>query len=49
MLKPWDELTPDEKLEVVNQIADPGLSWPIRAGLLYEYLRLKWLINQSGD
>ena len=43
MIKPWTDLTPREKLMVIEQIADPGFTWTTRAGLVYEYLRIKWL------
>jgi hypothetical protein len=40
-LPPWDELTPEERLAVVEQIAGPGLSWALRARQVYEHLRAK--------
>ena len=38
-MKPWDSLTPDEKISYVEMIAAPGLPWVIRARALYERLR----------
>ena len=38
-MKPWDSLTPDEKMSYVEMIAAPGLPWVIRARALYERLR----------
>lgn len=39
---PWEELTPEERLNVVEFIAIPGHSWTLRARLIYEHLRRKW-------
>ena len=38
-MKPWDSLTPDEKMSYVEMIATPGLPWVLRARALYERLR----------
>ena len=49
MIKPWTELTPDERLEIVTQFAIPGFDWTTRVGVVYEYLRLKWLENDLSS
>lgn len=41
MLKAWKDLTPDERLELVNIMAYPGLTWAQRVMRFYEYMRIE--------
>lgn len=35
----WNSLTPDQRMEIVELIAVPGLSWPQRAQQAFEFFR----------